>query len=304
MAVAAMLLAGCAAGTPGVVKDVEPTEEVAQIPAAQEVEPGAPIEPSITATETPEPTFTPEPEPTDTPRPKPTRTPEPGPTERPTAPQRGDSGFSRIFQRGESGRPEIALTFDAGADRGHAETILDTLDAYGVKASFGITGSWAEENPDLVARMVDEGHMVFNHSWSHRSFTGYSTAGWDAGVLTYDERAAELHDTESVIADVADGYETAPYFRPPYGDLDDDVLAVLAAEGYWITVMWSCDSLGWNGASVDQIVERCAAGASAGDIILLHVGGESLDSAALPRMIETYLADGFELVTIEALLQP
>lgn len=71
---------------------------------------------------------------------------------------------------------EVALTFDAGADRGYAEAILDTLDEYGIKASFGITGHWAEENPDLVARMVEDGHMVFNHTWTHRSFTGFSTS--------------------------------------------------------------------------------------------------------------------------------
>ena len=100
--------------------------------------------------------------------------------------------MSRVFERGESDRDEVALTFDAGADRGYAEEILGTLEEYGVKASFAITGHWADENPDLVARMVEEGHQVFNHTWTHRSFTGYSTAGWDEGVLDSDERAKEL----------------------------------------------------------------------------------------------------------------
>jgi peptidoglycan-N-acetylglucosamine deacetylase len=68
--------------------------------------------------------------------------------------------------------------------------------------------------------------------------------------------------------------------------------------------MWTCDSLGWNGASVDRIVERCGSEADAGDIILMHVGAESLDGEALPHLIETLEEAGFDLVTVEELLQP
>lgn len=112
-----------------------------------------------------------------------------------------------------------------------------------------------------------------------------------------------MSDTAAVITEDTDGYEVAPYFRPPYGDLDDSVLSDVAANGYWVTVMWTCDSLGWNGA-VDQIIERCGTTAEAGDIILMHVGAESLDAEALPGLIESLEEAGFELVTIEELLQP
>jgi peptidoglycan/xylan/chitin deacetylase (PgdA/CDA1 family) len=122
-------------------------------------------------------------------------------------------------------------------------------------------------------------------------------------VLSSEERSKELRDTEEIIAEVTDGYVTAPYFRPPYGDLDDSVLADVAADGYWITVMWTCDSFGWNGASVEQIVDRCGVDADAGDIILMHVGAESLDAEALPLLIETLQGAGYDLVTVEVLLQ-
>jgi peptidoglycan/xylan/chitin deacetylase (PgdA/CDA1 family) len=305
-----VVLSGCAAGGPGLVTDAGPTQTAQQIAAAH-----APTEtatatatktPAATATASPAPTDTPEPKPTISPKPKvrPTRTPEPGPTPRPDPPADDGSGMSQVYDHGTSGRPEVALTFDAGADRGYAEEILDTLAEYGVKASFGITGHWADENPDLVKRMVDEGHMIFNHTWSHRSFTGYSTSSWDEGVLSSDERATEITDTAEIISKIADGYDTAPYFRPPYGDLDDSVLADVATDGYWVTVMWTCDSLGWNGASVDQIIERCGTSATAGDIILMHVGAESLDAEALPALIETLQSEGLEMVTVEELLQP
>lgn len=299
-----LMLAGCAAGTPGVVSNPEPTptRQAEQVAAAQSSVETATFTP--TSTSTPESIATPEPKPTKRPTPKPTRTPEPGPTARPDAPEDDGSGLSQVFDRGISGRDEVALTFDAGADRGYAEEILDTLLEYGVKASFGITGHWADENPELVKRMVDEGHMIFNHTWTHGSFTGYSTSGWDEGVLSSEERTTELRDTQEIIGEITDGYESAPYFRPPYGDLDDSVLADVASGGYWVTVMWTCDSFGWNGASVDQIVEKCGVQATAGDIILMHVGSESLDAEALPALIETLEDGGFEIVTVEELLQP
>jgi peptidoglycan/xylan/chitin deacetylase (PgdA/CDA1 family) len=68
--------------------------------------------------------------------------------------------------------------------------------------------------------------------------------------------------------------------------------------------MWTCDSLGWNGATIEQIVDRCGSTAEAGDIILMHVGANALDGEALPALIETLQAQGFDLVTVEQLLQP
>lgn len=307
LVLAATAFAGCAAGTPGVASNAATgTSPAEQVAAVQAEDATATATEGIASTPTPtrRATSTPTPRPTDEPTVAPTETPEAGPTARPDPPPDENSGFSQVYDRGTSGRDEIALTFDAGSDRGKAEAILDTLADYGAKASFGITGAWAEENPDLVERMVADGHMVFNHTWSHRSFTGFSTAGWDDGVLSREERAKELRETEAVIAEVTGGYETAPYFRPPYGDLDEGVLADLAAEGYWVTVMWSCDSFGWNDASAAEIVERCGVGASAGDIILMHVGAASQDAEALPELIELYRDAGFELVTIEEMLQP
>jgi peptidoglycan/xylan/chitin deacetylase (PgdA/CDA1 family) len=151
--------------------------------------------------------------------------------------------------------------------------------------------------------MVEEGHQVFNHTWSHESLTGAST-GEGTGITDSSARAEELISTNDEIGQVTGGYDTRPYWRPPYGDLDDTVLADAAANGYTATVMWSCDTLGWDGNSVDQIIERCATDASPGDIILMHVGSDSQDTAALPQMIEDLQSQGFTFVTIEQLLQP
>lgn len=246
----------------------------------------------------------------------PTAAPLPTATTVPTVPQPSirvappdpGTGVSQMYEKGTSGRMEIALTFDAGADRGNGEAILDRLADYGVIASFGVTGQWAEANPDLIQRMVAEGHNVFNHSWSHSSWTGRSTSPdpedpstWT--VLPYEERLEELRRTQQVIREIAN-YEVRPYYRPPYGDIDGESLEVLAEAGYHATVMWSCESFAWKGWTAEQIVPYCTTNMAPGDIILLHVGAQGADYDALPGLIEGLRAQGFTFVTIEQILQP
>jgi peptidoglycan/xylan/chitin deacetylase (PgdA/CDA1 family) len=218
------------------------------------------------------------------------------------------TGLSQVYERGSSGRREIALTFDAGADRGNGEAILDRLAVYGVPASFGVTGQWAEANPDLIRRMIAEGHTVFNHTWSHRSWTGRSTSPdpednttWEP--LPSEERIIELKRTEEVILDSAN-YDVRPFFRPSYGDLDSAALGELADAGYMATVMWSCESFAWKGWTAEEIVAYCTTDMAPGDIILLHVGAQGADYDALPGLIEGLRAQGFAFVTIEQILQP
>lgn len=194
----------------------------------------------------------------------------------------------------------VALTFDAGADRGFAARILDTLRDNGVKATFGMTGKWAEQNPDLIARMVAEGHLLMNHTYDHGSFTGYSPG---TRPLTADERRRQIERTEAVIATIG-GVGLKPYFRPPYGDYDEAMLSQLGQLGYTHNVMWTVDSLGWKGLTAAEITKRCLDGTVPGAILLFHVGAQSQDAAALPEMIRQLKADGYTFGTIAELLRP
>lgn len=228
----------------------------------------------------------------------PQATPEPTVTDAVAPTPLGPGQPSQIVEYGTSGRREIALTFDAGADRGYAEEILDLLQAEGIVASFGILGQWAEANPDLVQRMVAEGHMLFNHSWSHASFTGVTTG---IAPLSTEERWVEVQRTEQVVRDLT-GYELQPYFRPPYGDYDASTLTDLAAMGYGRTLIWSCDSRDSLGATADEILATCFDTAQPGRIVLLHVGAQSAAYEALPRMIASLRAQGFAFVTADQIL--
>lgn len=203
--------------------------------------------------------------------------------------------------RGPSERLEVALTFDAGADTGYAADILDLLQAYGIKATFGMTGVWAEQHPDLVRRIVNEGHQLMNHTYDHPSFTGASTG---AEPQTYDSMLSQLNRTEQIVWDIA-GYEMKPYVRPPYGDIGPMTSGFLVDAGYYVNVMWTCDSYGWKGWDAAEIVPHCTTDIGPGEIILLHVGASAPgDFESLPGMIDVFSQAGYSFVTIEQMLQP
>jgi peptidoglycan/xylan/chitin deacetylase (PgdA/CDA1 family) len=207
-------------------------------------------------------------------------------------------GVSVRVDRGPTECNAVSLTFDAGADRGYAELILDILRDEQVPASFGMTGIWAEQNGDLVQRMVEEGHELINHTWAHRSFTGFSPRTRPMSVA---ERRLDLDRTEELLVGLA-GKSTRPFFRPPYGDLDAGTFKDVADAGYDYTIMWTVDSFGWNKLPANGIVERCLSRAEAGAIYIFHVGIESQDAQALGPIIAGLRDRGFLMVTVTDLL--
>ncbi len=192
----------------------------------------------------------------------------------------------------------IVLTFDAGSDRGYAEQILNTLRQKNVKVTFGMTGVWAQANPDLMKRIVSDGHDVMNHSWDHPSFTGVST---NRGPISSAERASQLKRTEDLVY-TQTGFRMKPLFRPPYGDYDNSVLADLATNGYTYNIMWTVDTLGWQGLTASQINQRVFNGATPGGNILMHVGAASQDGPALPAMIDGLRARGYRFATVREMV--
>lgn len=209
------------------------------------------------------------------------------------------SGATHIVTSLSVRQREVTFTFDAGADRGFAPTILTTLERNHIRATFGMTGRWAQQNPDLVKRMARDGDTFINHTYDHRSFTGLST---QSAPLTRAQRVWEITRAEQVIERVA-GRHARPYFRPPYGDYDAATLQLLRQMGYRYMVMWTVDSLGWEHASVQAIVQHCLAEARAGDIYLMHVGIQSQDGIALPIVIRLLKQRHYRFVTLPELLR-
>jgi peptidoglycan/xylan/chitin deacetylase (PgdA/CDA1 family) len=190
----------------------------------------------------------------------------------------------------------VSLTFDAGADRGYAQDILDILQDEHVVGGFGITGAWAKANPDLVRRMAADGHLVFNHTYDHRSFTGLSDSH---GGLSAAGRRAELEQADAVIAPLI-GHSTAPFYRLPYGDDDARVAADVLPAGYTRKIGWTIDSLGWKGLQSADILARCVKLAAPGAVYVFHVGRASQDAITLPQIIHALRDKGFGFTRVDA----
>lgn len=186
----------------------------------------------------------------------------------------------------------MALTFDDGADGGNIPIVLEILEDYNVTSTFFITGKAAEDHPELIEDIYDAGHELGNHSYSHPDFT----------KLTASQMATELKKCDDLIIGIT-GESTKPYFRPPYGYLNADVLAGVGSAGYTKTIKWTVDTIDWRGDSVADITSRVMNNAGNGAIVLMHVGEGAVNTpAALPGIIADLQSQGYELVTLTELL--
>src|SRR5207247_9888419 len=175
----------------------------------------------------------------------------------------------------------LAVRVDRGADARFAVQIPDTTAANGIHASFGMTGRWAERNPELLQRMVRDGHHLINHTYDHASMTGAATK---TTPLTREQRWEELNRTEAIVGQLT-GATTKPYFRPPYGAFDASVNEDVGARGYAYNVLWTVDSRGWMGASAGGIIQRCVEQAEPGAICVLDVGSGSEEGQVLQAIL-------------------
>ena len=189
----------------------------------------------------------------------------------------------------------VALTFDAGANDAEVASILATLAAQGVPATFFLTGRWAELYLD-EARDIASRYPVGNHTYDHPYLTQLS----DDAVRTEISKAGTAIES-------ATGHDCRPLFRFPFGDSNARVIGIANSLGYG-GIRWTVDTLGWKGTSdgesVDDVVARVVAGLQPGEIVLMHVGsnpddGSTLDADALPRIIEALRARGYGFVTLD-----
>jgi peptidoglycan/xylan/chitin deacetylase (PgdA/CDA1 family) len=215
----------------------------------------------------------------------------PPPTAPPTTTTTAPPTAPIVIRAGPATLRRVAFSFDAGSDTGATVRILDVLAAEGITASFGLTGDWAAANPALVRRIAVDGHHLINHSQNHLSFTGRSTS---TAPLTSEQRRQELAEAEATISAIA-GRSTRPWFRPPFGDLDDGAAHDAAAAGFPLIAMWTVDSLGWTSLPADQVRDRCLTRAAPGVIYLFHVGSASTDVDALAAIIAGLRAGGYAI---------
>ena len=168
----------------------------------------------------------------------------------------------------------LYLTFDDGPNPDHTPALLELLGKYGAKATFFLIGREAERYPQLVERIVEEGHTLGNHSYSHPMFD----------ALTFTEQWVEVERTDEVLS-TFDG-RARHGFRPPRG-VFSLLLTLRFAFSRRKLAYWSYDTLDYQGREPDELAQRLRARPPrAGDVVLMHD-----DSDCSLRMLEQLLPE-------------
>ena len=188
----------------------------------------------------------------------------------------------------------VALTFDDGPDGVYTGMVLDVLKAYDVPATFFLIGQNVQKYPEVVQRIVGEGHVIGNHTWSHPRLT----------EIAANEIADQIVKTEDMLEAVTN--LRTRLMRPPYGAVNLDTLEQLIELDYSI-INWSVDSVDWRDQDVDLILINTLPHVRDGAIMLFHtargIGHNPTATAyALPELIETLRKQGYNFVTVDKLL--
>jgi peptidoglycan/xylan/chitin deacetylase (PgdA/CDA1 family) len=194
-----------------------------------------------------------------------------------------------LLFRGRPAGRKVALSFDDGPHPEHSPRILDVLGEAGVKATFFVVGEEAEKYPMLVRRMLDEGHEVANHSYSHYGLEHSPPADY----------LADIRHCQELLEDIC-GCELGRSFRPPYGIVHPRVFLGLIRQGYRM-VLWSVDSDDSRVEDARQLVEGFSRKSLVpGDVVLLHEDyRHTLE--ALPQLLRIIGKREFGLVRCQEL---
>lgn len=208
----------------------------------------------------------------------------------------GNRFYGPTFSEVKTSQKIVALTFDDGPYPPYTGQILDILREYQVPATFFLIGKNAEKHPDLVRRMVAEGHQLGNHTYNH------------IDLLKADRReiADEVERCNKIIRDITGA--GAQIVRPPHGFRDSVVVEVMAERGLKV-VEWSVMSRDWTNPGVEAIVSRTVSKVKSGAVILLHDGDGVAASApraqtvaATREIIRELTAQGYKFVTVSEIL--
>ncbi len=200
----------------------------------------------------------------------------------------GSNATIRVVRYGPVDKKRIALTFDDGPQANVTPKVLEVLKEHGVKATFFVLGDRVKQHPEILRMIVNDGHEIGNHTYSHRLLTAMTT--------NLIER--EVYETQELIRQSA-GVETH-MFRPPYGAYRNSTKQILQEAGLMNIVLWSVDPEDWHVRNSQHIVDAVTNRVQSGAIIVCHDIYKSTLNA-LPDMITSLKGMGYELVTVNEL---
>ena len=195
---------------------------------------------------------------------------------------------------GDTSQKVLYLTFDAGYENGYTEQILDVLKKHNVPAAFFLVGNYIERNGDLVRRMVEEGHIVGNHTMHH----------YDMSKISQKEAfQKELKDLEDLFRETT-GKELPRFYRPPQGVYSQENLAMAKEMGYK-TVFWSLAYADWdNGAQMSEAaaMEKLLPRTHNGAVVLLHATSKT-NCQILDGLLTQWEQQGYTFAGIDDLFR-
>ena len=213
------------------------------------------------------------------------------------APPVGPAGTAQLKRfdavyLGDTSKKVLYLTFDAGYENGCTEKILDALKKHNVKAAFFLVGNYLEQNADLVRRMVEEGHIVGNHTMHHPDMSKIS----DPAAFQ-----KELSGLEELYRQIT-GKEMPKYYRPPQGIYSEENLRMAKEMGYK-TVFWSLAYVDWNNdaqPTAEQAYSKLLPRTHNGAVVLLHSTSKT-NAQILDDLLTKWEDMGYSFGTLEEL---
>lgn len=193
---------------------------------------------------------------------------------------------------GDASEKSIYLTFDCGFENGNTAPILDALQKHNVKACFFVVGNYLETAPELVQRMVDEGHTVGNHTYHHPDMS----------------KISDLQSFQKEVDDVANkfqeitGQPMAKFYRPPQGKFSESNLKLAQELGYK-TIFWSLAYVDWytdKQPSHEEAFSKLVPRIHPGAVVLLHVTSQT-NAEILDELLTKWEGEGYTFKTLDQL---
>ena len=197
-----------------------------------------------------------------------------------------------VIYLGSPDEKKVYLTFDAGYENGNVEKTLDILKKHNVPAAFFVLPQIVKANTDLIVRMKNEGHLICNHTKSHRNMSKVSDIEVFREELTLAEDVLREHT----------GFEMDKFYRPPEGAFSETNLAHAKELGY-TTVFWSLAHADWddkNQPDPEKSLERLVNRTHNGCVMLLHPQSKT-NASILEKYIATMREKGYEFASIKEL---
>ena len=182
----------------------------------------------------------------------------------------------------------ISITFDCAWGAEDIENIVSVLNKHNCKATFFVLGTWAENYPDAVKLLYENGHEIANHSYNHDYYT----------KLTPEEMLDDIQKCNESIKAVTN--ESPKLFRAPSGDYNNDVIKTVM-NSKMEYVQWSVDSLDWKGLNCDEMLARIIPKTKLGDILLFH-NGTAHTSESLDKILTELRGKGFSFLKVSDLI--